>query len=130
VKVVRSDKRSARTKVAKLVALAFLPPKPTPSHELRHLDGNATNSSAENLAWGTHAENMADRERHGRVRRGERHQNARLTDKKIAEIHARCSRGERQVDVAAALGVSQSTVTRVWRRVAWKHIARPVQETP
>ena len=33
--------------------------------EVRHLDGNSRNDSAENLAWGTRLENMRDMRRHG-----------------------------------------------------------------
>jgi hypothetical protein len=36
--------------------------------ECRHLDGNPTNNTPENLAWGTHAENCMDTVRHGRSR--------------------------------------------------------------
>lgn len=59
--------------VHKLVALAFLPPCPSPAHEVRHLDGNRQNNVAENIAWGTRKDNADDRERHGRTSRGERH---------------------------------------------------------
>jgi hypothetical protein len=51
-------------RVHSLVAEAFLGPRPT-GMEVRHLDGNATNNSAGNLAYGTHAENMDDMRRHG-----------------------------------------------------------------
>ena len=62
-----------RLAVHKLVALWFLPPRPSPKHEIRHLDGNKENPSADNLAWGTPKENADDRERHGKTSRGESH---------------------------------------------------------
>ena len=65
--------RRKRLKVHALVATAFLGARPSPAHEVRHLDGNPLNNAAENLAWGTRAENAADRERHGRTSRGEAH---------------------------------------------------------
>lgn len=40
-----------------LVAEAFLPPKPTPKHEVNHKDNNRSNSRADNLEWMTHKEN-------------------------------------------------------------------------
>ena len=59
--------------IHKLVAHKYLPKRPTPQHQLRHLDGNKNNNSADNLAWGTSKDNADDRERHGRTSRGERH---------------------------------------------------------
>lgn len=56
-----------------LVAQEFLPPRPSPKHEVRHLDGNKLNANANNLAWGTRKENADDRERHGRTSKGKSH---------------------------------------------------------
>lgn len=72
VRVTLAGKR-VRYAVHSLVAFAHLPPRPTPRHEVRHLDGNKLNAHADNLAWGTQKENAEDRERHGRTSRGERH---------------------------------------------------------
>lgn len=65
-----------RTVVHRLVALHFLGPRPSPEHEVRHLDGDKTNNAVQNLAWGTRAENAADREQHGRTSRGAQHSRA------------------------------------------------------
>jgi hypothetical protein len=51
--------------VHRLICTAFHGPKPTPLHEVRHLDGSRTNNSAANLAWGTRSENAMDRKDHG-----------------------------------------------------------------
>lgn len=67
------DGRRRRMAVYKLVALAFLPERPSPSHEVRHLDGDKGNSSYGNLCWGTRKDNAADRTRHGRTSRGPAH---------------------------------------------------------
>lgn len=56
--------------VHKLVALAYLHPRPSPAHEIRHLDGDRHNNAATNLARGTRKDNADDRERHGRTSRG------------------------------------------------------------
>jgi hypothetical protein len=65
--------RRKRIAVHRLVAMHYLPPRPSPTHEIRHLDGDRNNSHADNLAWGTAKENADDRERHGRTSRGSRH---------------------------------------------------------
>lgn len=65
--------RRVRKCVHWLVAAGFLPDRPSPAHEVRHLDGDRTNNAVSNLAWGTRAENAADRAAHGRTSRGEKH---------------------------------------------------------
>lgn len=72
VRVTVCGKRT-RLAVHRLVASRFLPPRPSPLHEVRHLDGNRMNCRADNLAWGTRKDNADDRERHGRTSRGARH---------------------------------------------------------
>lgn len=59
--------------VHKLVAMAHLDPRPSPAHEVRHLDGDKLNPNVANLAWGTRKENAEDRDRHGRTSKGESH---------------------------------------------------------
>lgn len=72
---VRLTKASSRKSafVHSLVMATFGPHRPSPAHEVRHLDGDRTNNAIVNLAWGTRKENAADREQHGRTSRGERH---------------------------------------------------------
>jgi len=67
------DGKRVRLAVHRLVAAKYLPPRPSMSHEVRHLDGNKAHCSAENLQWGTRKENADDRERHGRTSRGAAH---------------------------------------------------------
>lgn len=50
--------------VHRLVALAFLG-APPPGHEVCHRDGDGLNNRVGNLYWGTRAENMQDKVRHG-----------------------------------------------------------------
>lgn len=55
----------ARTRtIHTVVAEAFLGPRPE-GLEIRHLDGNPLNAALENLAYGTHSENVLDTVRHG-----------------------------------------------------------------
>lgn len=63
VNLTRDGKRCNRF-VQDLVCLAFYGPRPTPDHEARHLNGNAHDNRASNLAWGTREENTADRYAH------------------------------------------------------------------
>lgn len=130
--------RRKRVTVHSLVAAAFLPPRPSGKHEVRHLDGDKHNNRAENLAWGTACENAEDRERHGRtarggrngarlhpqcLHRGERCHNAKLTTDLVRTIRARHRAGDRLASIAQSLGVSERTVRTVALEQGWRHVA-------
>jgi hypothetical protein len=72
VRLILDGKRK-RFAVHALVAKEYLPPRPSPNHEVRHIDGDKMNPRADNLAWGTQKDNADDRERHGRTSRGLSH---------------------------------------------------------
>jgi len=54
-----------KTYVHTLVCEAFHGPRPAPDWDVRHLNGDKLDNRPENLAWGTHAENLRDKKRHG-----------------------------------------------------------------
>lgn len=56
---------SGRVEVHKLVALAFIGPRPE-GMDTRHIDGDPLNPRASNLAYGTRSENVQDMLAHGR----------------------------------------------------------------
>ena len=72
VRLIVGGKRT-RLATHRLVARDFLPPRPSLVHQIRHLDGNRTNPTSTNLAWGTAKENADDRQAHGRTSRGPSH---------------------------------------------------------
>jgi hypothetical protein len=63
---LRGDGHNFNGAVHTLVALAFLGPKPTPKHEVGHLDGVRTNPVLSNPAYVTKAENEAHKKVHAR----------------------------------------------------------------
>lgn len=111
--------RTRTTVVHKLVAAAFLPPKPKGAHDLRHLDGNHRNNAPVNLAWGTQKDNANDRARHGRTARGERNAGAKLSEAQVKEIKRRLAAGERQVSLQRIFNVPQSTMSEIARGKLW-----------
>lgn len=97
-------------------------PRP-PGMEVRHLDGDPTNDSPENLAWGTRHDNMLDVARHGRVNGP-----AKLTWPEALEIRRRAAAGERQKDLAVEFGVTAQTINDIHRGRAW--VKPPPDPTP
>ncbi|UUJ74521.1 HNH endonuclease [Microcystis phage Mae-Yong1326-1] len=103
--------------VHRLVALAFLgPPPPGPRAVVRHLNGDHGDNRLVNLAWGTDADNAADRKTHGRARRGADHPQAKLNDDQVRTIRASQDSGP---VLAKRFGVSKATVSAIRRGVRW-----------
>lgn len=108
--------------VHKLIARVWLGAKPSPRHEVRHLDGDKINNRPSNLAWGTTKQNAEDRDAHGRTARGERSGVAKLTSKQVLSIRERIASGETQTSIAASLGVCVATVNHIHTGRNWRHL--------
>jgi hypothetical protein len=128
VGIVVAERRSRPVGVHQLVADAFHGPRPSPAHQVRHLDGNPANNSASNLAWGTVAENAADRLRHGHYERGGRHHYAKLNEEQVRTLLERRAAGEKVRDLSAAFGVGVSTVEDILYGKTWRHVEFKVAE--
>lgn len=122
-------KRRTRT-IHRMVAEAFLGSCPE-GCEVRHLDGNPSNNSLSNLAYGTKRENAADREAHGRTARGEKNGNAKLSDALASEIRdAYAAGGLTQYDLAHRYGISQAQVNNIVLHKQRIMERAPVDEVP
>ncbi len=107
-----------------LMLSAFVGPKP-PGHECRHLNGNRLDNRLDNLAWGTHAENISDSFRHGTNGKGMKSHTPKLTDDEVREIRRLRAENVCRRQVAARFGVTMATITRVVncsRRGGWGHV--------
>ena len=105
--------------VHRLVASAFLL-NPFNKPQVNHKDGNTSNNVVSNLEWVTASENVQHAFDTGLYKmRGEKSVFAKLTNKKVLEIR---SSELNQYELADKYGVSQMTVSRIVRRVKWKHI--------
>lgn len=89
--------------------------------EGRHLNGNPADNRLDNLAWGTHTENIRDKFRHGtfRVAKGVEAGGAILTEDQVRRIKFG---SERCCDLASEFGVSRPTVTQIRKGKTWAHI--------
>jgi hypothetical protein len=119
------DGKPVRVAVHRMVGLLWVPGY-ADGLELRHLDGDIWNFHADNLAWGTHLENMRDRDRHGRTARGRRQGNAKLTEPQVLEIRQLAAQGYAYPAIAALYGVNARTVGSAARGDQWRHVGGPV----
>ncbi|WP_439629144.1 HNH endonuclease signature motif containing protein [Gemmata sp.] len=118
VELYRSGDRQ-RVNVHRLVLEALAGPCP-PGMQTRHLDGNKRNNRATNLAWGTPAENAADRARHGTIPCGSRSGSAKLTEARVREIlHLYQTTCPNRAALMRQFGVSWSTINRIVQGTTW-----------
>lgn len=103
-----------------LVCTAFHGPKPTPKHEVRHLDGNPLNPRLDNLAWGTSKDNKADQDVHGTVMLGSKNHLTKLSDADVIAIRAS---NDYYRDVAERFSISANYVHRIRRSEARPRLA-------
>lgn len=109
------NKNAAR----RICAAAYGPPRK--GQVVVHLDGDRRNNDPANLKWGTLSE--ATRLCYRRLsRRGEHHNQARLTDRDVTEIRRMAGEGEAPAQLALRFRVGRSAVQDVIKRRKWAHI--------
>jgi hypothetical protein len=100
-----------------LMAHRGLPP--FPEAEARHLDGVRHHNHINNLAWGGVADQVADKNRHGRVLRGSAHPCAKLNDYQVFAARQMAQAGVKVKVIAAQMAVTVTTIYRVLNRERW-----------
>lgn len=118
---LRRDGKTFTRYVHHLVLNAFVGPCP-PGLECRHKDGDPSNNRLDNLAWGTRAENMADRVDHGTSNRGERHGNARLSEMVVVEIRRLAEAGMDSGAIGARFGIHPEHARDIIKGDRWTHV--------
>jgi hypothetical protein len=129
---LRKDRRNNYRSVHRLVLEAFIGPRP-PGQVSRHIDDDKSNNRISNLAYGSHAENLADAIRNGRrrIRKpkpirgrvfGSNGLGARLQEHQIPLIRAASANGETYDSIASRFGVSISTIWSVIAGQTWKYV--------
>jgi DNA-binding transcriptional regulator YiaG len=91
-----------------------------PGKQAAHSCGNARCMNYRHLRWATPAENMADKERHGRVMRGQLNHNSKLSASQVQEIRRRYHFSTAtQMELAREFGVSQPAISKIVRGVSY-----------
>lgn len=103
-----------------IVCLAFHGDPEPGQIEIRHINGNKLDNRAENLAWGTQFENVADRRLHGTMPLGENHPGAKLTWPLVREIRYKYSQGGTSFrKLAAEYHVSYTVIAKLVNHRTW-----------
>jgi len=116
-----ADGRKSTRRVHQMVLEAFVGPKP-PGFVCRHLDGDKANNDLGNLAWGTRADNEADRRRMDEYPRGTRSGTSKLTAADAVAIRVLSERGIGLGWLAKLFGVDRATISRCRDGKSWGHV--------
>ena len=113
-----------RRNVHVLVCEAFHGPKPTPTHQAAHTNGDHRDNRADNLRWKTPVGNQQDSIRHGTKATppsgsGEVNNNARLSLTDVQQIRAMRTGGATLVTIASRFGVGKSQVHNIVTGKQW-----------
>lgn len=97
-------------------------------NEVRHLNGDLNDNRLENLAWGTHSDNMLDAIKHGThctcKQKGEGNPSAKLKKADIKVIrYLRDVAKFTLADIGWQFGIHKRQVKRICDRVSWAHVA-------
>jgi hypothetical protein len=95
--------------------------------EVRRIDGNPANNMLTNLRYGTHAQNMLDRNKHGTGVRGERSSTHKLEAADVSKLRRMYGTGKYTLtQLSAKFGLSISGTRAAARGINWKHLVKPV----
>lgn len=94
---------------------------PAPLCVLHHCD-NRRCVNPSHLFLGTNDDNMADCVAKGRMRRGEQHPRAKLTDEHVATIRQQLANGCTQQRIADEYGVSRPLIKLIKQNKIWRHL--------
>lgn len=106
--------------VLRLVCEAWHGPQPTPDHRAALLKGDRSRPHADDVAWLTRSERWA-----ARCRTGTAAGPSLSADEARQIVALRTPRGRRQGvvrEIAAAYGISVSTVSEIWSGKKWVHV--------
>lgn len=125
--IIKSDGERFTEGAHRLVAEAFIGPSPSPNHEVAHSNGSRVSCHYRDLRWALRKENHADMQVHGTAPKGERNPKAKITEQDVREIRAayrqiKLERGS-VPELAASYGLHHSTIIRIAKCLAWRHVA-------
>ncbi len=107
----------------RLVLEAFVGSAPSSKHEGCHRDGNRYNNCLTNLTWGTRADNIADKVRHGTTKKKPGAQNTKLNRQQILQIKKLGSTGKLKIkEIAQKFQISESNARAIVNGKYWANV--------
>lgn len=106
--------------VHELVAAAFIGPRPS-GQQIRHLNSIGTDNRAKNLAYGSQADNEADKVLAGLSNAGSRHGMSKLSESDVFEIRGHLKRGAAGAELAKKYGVHPNTIYHIKKNRTWSN---------
>ena len=122
LKLRGAGKKPVTAKVHRLVLGAFNPIQGMDELEVRHGDDTPSNNVLTNLSWGTHQDNIDDRQSRSRQARGSRAGLAKLTNELVLQIRRMREIGFGYETIGYSIGVSPATVWQVSTGATWSHV--------
>lgn len=113
--------RKKRVHLHIAMLLSFKGERPFPGAQGRHLNDIGTDNRLENLCWGTHKQNMEDRDANGITKKGESHHNSCITEdiaKQILSLRGKI----RLYEIAKKFNVSKHVVYGIHSGRTWNHL--------
>ena len=130
VSMTRFDGEIKRVLVHRIVAMTFHGECPD-GMEVRHLDGDRLNNSADNLMYGTRSENRQDSEAHGTAPNGKKHGMHKLSEDDVHQIRWALDTGVHTLrELEGMFGVEKTQLSRIGAREAWKSLPERVGDLP
>ena len=108
--------------VHRLVAYAFLGPRPSKRHEINHINGDKLDNRACNLEWVTPLENMAHAKCHGLRPKGSTVWSSQIDETIAARVKRLLLDGVGATETAQRLGVSYGVVSGIKYGGNWAHV--------
>ncbi len=115
------DHKKYQRYVHRLILIAFDGPAPD-GYQARHLDGCRDNNRKANLRWGTVAENLMDKRRHGKLLQGDQATNVKLSTDQVRAIRQKASCGMYHRAIAKEYRVTRQAIGAIVTRRNWRHI--------
>jgi hypothetical protein len=117
-----NKKGKKRKPVHRLVAQSFIL-NPNNYLEINHKNGIKTDNRVGNLEWCTRSQNMKHAYINGlKSNRGEKHSQAKLTEKQVVEIKSKIIQGCRNIDLAIEYNISAKNISNIKTSRRWAHI--------
>lgn len=95
-----------------------------------HFDDDPANNRPSNLRWDTSSGNVSDAMRNGRIKRGETHGMAKLSEAQIIAIREEFATGSvSHVDLTRRYGITKSAIHAIASGRLWSHVGGTITRT-